>query len=333
MKTEIKSIRVLEFSGKTSEWEGWSEKFKARAKRKGYKDLLLGKKAIPTDSEYKQAISVSPETSTSKETIVLAQLNEEAYEEIILSIDHSTKQGKVAFSLIKNCKTSDYPEGNCKLAWDRLVAKYAPKTAPSLLKLKKQFANSSLQREVHPDEWITDLESLRNDMDSISLSSKMNDQDFMIHILNNLPEEYDVILDGMESRLMLPDSDPNKLTIENIRDKLNNRFERIAKNTEAKEEEKAFAAFSKQYKGRCGKCGDYGHKSSDCSENRKGDSSHSSFNGTCYYCGEKGHIKANCEVKRKADAMKKSHETAVCAIDEASGDEEESVESIHELGF
>ena len=31
--------------------------------------------------------------------------------------------------------------------------------------------------------------------------------------------------------------------------------------------------------------------------------------------------------------MKKSHETAVCAIDEASGDEEESVESIHELGF
>ena len=107
MKTEIKSIRVLEFSGKTSEWEGWSEKFKARAKRKGYKDLLLGKKAIPTDSEYKQAISISPETSTSKETINLAQLNEEAYEEIILSIDHSTKQGKVAFSLIKNCKTQD----------------------------------------------------------------------------------------------------------------------------------------------------------------------------------------------------------------------------------
>ena len=63
----------------------------------------------------------------------------------------------------------------------------------------------------------------------------------MIHILNNLPEEYGVILDGLESRLIIPDSDPNKLTIENIRDKLNNRFERIAKNTEAKEEEKALA--------------------------------------------------------------------------------------------
>ena len=72
-------------------------------------------------------------------------------------------------------------------------------------------------------------------MDSISLSSKMSDQDYMIHILNNLPESYDVILDGMESRLMLPDSDPNKLTIENIRDKLNSQFERIAKNESAAE--------------------------------------------------------------------------------------------------
>jgi hypothetical protein len=122
--------------------------------------LLLGKKNIPTDSEYQQALAVSPGTPTSKETKVLAELNEEAYKDIILSIDHGTKQGKVAFSLIKNCKLSDYPEGNCKLAYDCLVAKYALKTAPLLLKLMKQFANSSLKNEVYPDEWITELDSL-----------------------------------------------------------------------------------------------------------------------------------------------------------------------------
>ena len=43
MSTDLKSNRVIEFMGKTSNWEGWSEKFKARAKRKGYKKLLLGK--------------------------------------------------------------------------------------------------------------------------------------------------------------------------------------------------------------------------------------------------------------------------------------------------
>ena len=67
----------------------------------------------------------------------LEDANKEAFEDVILSINHTTKQGKVASSLVKNCKTSDYPEGNCKLAWDRLEAKYAPKTAPSMLKLKK----------------------------------------------------------------------------------------------------------------------------------------------------------------------------------------------------
>ena len=44
---------------------------------------------------------------------------------------------------------------------------------------------------------------------------------FMIHILNNLSDVYDVMLDSMENRLMLPNSNPSKLTIEDAREKLN----------------------------------------------------------------------------------------------------------------
>ena len=95
MKSEIKSIGMLEFNGKTSDWEGRSEKFKARAKLKGYKDLLLGKKNIPTDSEYQQALAVGPETPTSKETKVIVELNKEVYKDIILSIDHGTKSENI----------------------------------------------------------------------------------------------------------------------------------------------------------------------------------------------------------------------------------------------
>ena len=40
------------------------------------------------------------------------------------------------------------------------------------------------------------------------------DEDFMIHILNNLPEEYYVILDGLENRLTASGDDA--LTIEVI---------------------------------------------------------------------------------------------------------------------
>jgi len=60
----------------------------------------------------------------------------------------------------------------------------------------------------------------------------MSDEDFMIHVLNNLTEDYDVVLDGMESRLMLNENDPNKLTIEDVRDKLSGRFDRIRERSE-----------------------------------------------------------------------------------------------------
>ena len=329
--SDLKSIRVIEFSGRTTDWEGWSEKFLARAKRKGYKKLLIGKETVPKVSAYAEA--EGKDDATSKKIVKLGDANEEAFEDVILSINHTTKQGKVAFSLVKNCKTSDYPEGNCKLAWDRLVAKYAPKTAPSLLKLKKQFANSKLgDAEMHPDEWITELESLRNDMDKISLSAKMTDQDFMIHVLNNLPVEYDVVLDGMESRLMLPDGDANKLTIEDVRDKLNNRFERMDERESQSKQEMAFANFAKQFKGACYNCGQYGHKGAEC-PNKRTNNGKGKGKLICFYCGEEGHVVEKCEVKKKAElartkrnkANQGTKEVAAWAVD-TKEEEEDNLE-------
>jgi len=44
------SIKVIPFSGKAVDWPVWSEKFLARARRKGYKKILLGKEVVPDDS-------------------------------------------------------------------------------------------------------------------------------------------------------------------------------------------------------------------------------------------------------------------------------------------
>ena len=125
MTTDLKSIRVLEFTGKIADWEGWSAKFLARGKRLGYKKLLIGKVKIPTGREYAKAV-----VDKDQPTVKHGELNEQAYKDIILSINYTSGQGKVAFSLVKNCISDEYPEGNCKLAWDRLTTKYAPKTAP-----------------------------------------------------------------------------------------------------------------------------------------------------------------------------------------------------------
>ena len=98
-----------------------------------------------TQSEYEKAVTDS--------MVKVAKINEEVFEDIILSINHTLRHGKVAFSLVKNYKMVEYLEGNCKLAWDHVVSKYVPKTAPSVLKLKKKFANSKLDSvKKHPDE-------------------------------------------------------------------------------------------------------------------------------------------------------------------------------------
>jgi hypothetical protein len=43
-----------------------------------------------------------------------------AYTELILSIDVKTSSGKIAFNLIKGCKSKDYPDGNAAISWERL---------------------------------------------------------------------------------------------------------------------------------------------------------------------------------------------------------------------
>jgi hypothetical protein len=49
--TNLNSIRVIPFCGKVDEWPIWSEKFPTKAKRYGFKDLLLGKLSIPKADE------------------------------------------------------------------------------------------------------------------------------------------------------------------------------------------------------------------------------------------------------------------------------------------
>ncbi len=89
MATDLKSIRVFEFSGETSDWEGWSEKVFARGKWLCYKKLLLGRDNIPMETEYHQAL-----TSNNKDCVKHLESNEQAYEYAIVSLNNTSNQGK-----------------------------------------------------------------------------------------------------------------------------------------------------------------------------------------------------------------------------------------------
>ena len=87
--SDISAIRVLNFTGKKEEWSTWSEKFLAKARRSGIKDVLLGKVSIPKTNE-----EINEKTDEGKIMMKIFDLNELAYTELILSIDVRTSSGK-----------------------------------------------------------------------------------------------------------------------------------------------------------------------------------------------------------------------------------------------
>ena len=94
-------------------------------------------------------------------------------------------------------------------------------------------------------------------MTKFSQKGNVSDKDFMIHILNNLLEEYDVIFNGLENHLIA--TGENALTIDSIHEKPNHRYEKIkSKKEEKNKKEKALNIYNRQYKQRCWQCGKIG---------------------------------------------------------------------------
>ncbi len=92
--------------------------------------------------------------------------------------------------------------------------------------MHKIFANSKLDSaDKDPDVRIANIETLRQIVHKIGLMRRLSDMEFIIQVLNNLPEEYDVVLDSLENRLVSTRED--RSTLEALREKLNSRFERI----------------------------------------------------------------------------------------------------------
>jgi tellurite resistance-related uncharacterized protein len=109
--TDLSIIRAIPFYGKSEEWPIWSEKFLAKARHYGFKDVLLGKVKVPTTDE-----GYDIESEEGKKLTIAADMNELVCTELILLIDDKTSSGKVAFNLVKGCKNKDYADGNASMA-------------------------------------------------------------------------------------------------------------------------------------------------------------------------------------------------------------------------
>ena len=190
------SIKVIPFSGKAIDWPVWSEKFLARARRKGYKKNLLGKEEVPDDETDLSTFDDAEERKAKKK---LRELNEDAYEDLILSINGETEVGRVVFQLVRGAKTDELADGDAKEAWDRLTGKFEAQTAPSRLLLKSKINNLKLKYKQDPEIFILELEDLV--LQYNQAGGKWSVEDTLEHICGNLPSIYEVVTHPLEKRI------------------------------------------------------------------------------------------------------------------------------------
>ena len=200
MSDKSKAIQVIAFDDKKKNYRAWSKKFLAAAKLRGYGSLLTADDPkVPKQSKTLK--------ETDKDLIKLRKANEKAYCELILAC-----HGDISFGIVEKSVTKDLPDGDANLAWKSLKRRFDPKTSSNKLKLKKEFTNSSLTDwKKDPADWITELEKIRSQLSS--MGHEISDEDFIIHVLANLPEEYESKVESLESDL---DNEDDPLTIDRM---------------------------------------------------------------------------------------------------------------------
>ena len=298
------TIRVISFDGKATTWPSWKEKFLAKAKKKGYKKILQKKVEVIKETE------TIPDSDPDKnEKLANRELNENAYADLILSIDATKPTGRTVFNLIRNTKSDDYPDGNAANAWTALEKKFEPKTAPSKAKLHRLFYKAEMKKDVDPINFITYLEDIRSRLADAGI--KMDDEHFILQVLNTVTTGY-----ATEVRLIEEKLDKSEtVTIDDLKDRLSLEYERVLKwkkheeededESDKSDEENEKAFFSTQFKGRCNYCGKYGHNASRCRQRMRdmdnqdnNNQKNGKSNKTCNYCGKYGHKESNWRNKK-----------------------------------
>lgn len=137
---------------------------------------------------------------------------------------------------VKTTKNSKYPDGSVHEAWKGLERKYCPVSGPTLAKLNKLFHQAKLKKRGDPDVFITYLEDLRIQIERNG--TKISDNEFVLHVLGNLTKEYEVQVNDLEKTL---NQGETTMTIENMRDVLNLRFERLQINQDESEDKEEHA--------------------------------------------------------------------------------------------
>ena len=260
----------------------------------------------------------------------------------------------ISLNIVENAISDELPKGDLKKAWERLERRWNLKTREDKVKVYTRFLNYKLENtRQRPMDWITFMEKKWAEL--MNTGHIMDDEMYITHLLNSLPQtEYEGAILVIKDKLR-----KGTVEIPEIKQVLEDKYLAMkhAKGWEVEEDDYAFFASpsnkkgpKKAFKGRCGYCGEFGHKAAYCpnkkSNQNKGQKSkthqkkkqHSKGDSKgkghldmskikCFNCGEYGHFACDCPKARDnaniaQESEQKGKSESILDLDNTSVSEE-----------
>ena len=284
LSTIDRALKIVPFDGKIETWPRWRARFEAMAQVKGFWMALKKKGNLPQDPEdYDTGMSAEQKAAAER----AIKMNSIAYSTLILSVE-----GDPGFGRVDSARTEHYPTGIAYLAWERLLEEYEPNDHMSKVELRQMFMSTKFEKQDEdPEMFFTRLDQVRQRYENNGMT--LDDTEMLTQLVAVAPKEYQNVL----TNYMMYNED---VKIQEIRKTLKHHYRalKISSKEDQTDNEVALAGFG--FKGRCKKCGVFGHKAAKCPEKKKGNNGPDKkenkikIKGKCFNCGKEGHRAVDC---------------------------------------
>ena len=267
-KDGLKSIKVYKFNNTKESWHEFALKFRVIADDRGYDDIIEGIVTPPDEKEDLEILEKGNAAvkKSKKEKHLARAANKKGFRDLVMSTEGTS------LNIVENSTSGKLTRGDLKKAWGRLERHWNPKTREDKVQFYSKFLHYKLENvKQRPMDWLAFMEKKRNELGNTG--HIMDDETFITHLLNTLPQaEYKGAILVIKERLRSRSCD-----LAEVEQLLEDKYLSMKYVKGWEEEEDDYALFAspgkkrgqkKQFKGRCGYCGEIGHKAASCPDKK-----------------------------------------------------------------